>query len=272
MIEKPRLSKSATVDKRVRLRRARSADAKAIFGIIKENFPLRFLACSTFGYPGGARQLAEELSLSPELQEPVRRVATADGAVVGYIDLKSAGDTLFLSYIAVARRYQGQHLGSRLLALALKEARTPESEHLALDVLSENEPAKKWYHRLGLVESGRTRWVLHDLKSAAGTPMGRVIGFAAAQAAQERYGFSEFSVQTATGVRRVGRLGRTLFRVADRLGLDPELVSTLRHLDPKRRILELQNASTDDVAATDEHLAADTLRLKAPIAIVLERL
>jgi ribosomal protein S18 acetylase RimI-like enzyme len=254
------------------VRRSVMSDANSITRLIGRSFPGVFLKCSIFGYPGSKRFLEQELSLPVELQDSCRLVASIGDEIAGYIDLKPAGDTLFLSYVAVEKRFQNKKIASRLLDTAIREASSPRISKLALDVLVDNEPAQKWYSGLGLKGNGHTFWVKQKVRLKGKVEPLKVVGFASAQVTQERYGFSEFILITGSGTRRVGRLGPELFRVADKMGIDDPMISTLQTLDSNRYILELQDDFSLDKDGPEKECVAQTLRLSGSLSEVLAKI
>ena len=58
----------------------------------------------------------------PEILDGSIYVISAGASVLGYISLRQVADHLFVDGVAVLPKYQGQGLGTRLLAFAEQEA------------------------------------------------------------------------------------------------------------------------------------------------------
>ncbi|MEV6959117.1 ribosomal protein S18-alanine N-acetyltransferase [Streptomyces sp. NPDC051207] len=84
-------------------------------------------------------------------------VAEADGRIVGYAGLASAGDFADVQTIAVARDQWGTGLGSRLLTELLKAATAFECAEVMLECRVDNVRAQKLYERFGFEAIGFRR-------------------------------------------------------------------------------------------------------------------
>ena len=101
------------------IRPARPADAGALVALVRDSFAPDVRAAMIYGARGAGRWVRSHLALPAATAERTYTVATRDGAVVGAADLQRAGDTIFLSYIAVAPAARGSGLATRLLGAAL---------------------------------------------------------------------------------------------------------------------------------------------------------
>ncbi|KOG31546.1 ribosomal protein S18-alanine N-acetyltransferase [Streptomyces resistomycificus] len=81
----------------------------------------------------------------------------ADGRLVGYAGLASAGDLADVQTIAVSRDHQGTGLGGRLLTELLRAATAFECAEVMLECRVDNIPAQKLYARFGFEPIGFRR-------------------------------------------------------------------------------------------------------------------
>lgn len=77
-----------------------------------------------------------------------------DGLVVGYGGLMLVGPESHVITLAVDPAFQGQGVGSRLLARLLTESVEGGARHLTLEVRASNHPARSLYQRFGFEEVG----------------------------------------------------------------------------------------------------------------------
>lgn len=82
---------------------------------------------------------------------------TADGRIVGYAGLASAGELADVQTIAVARDLQGSGLGRVLLTELLRAATAFECAEVMLECRVDNLPAQKLYERFGFEAIGFRR-------------------------------------------------------------------------------------------------------------------
>lgn len=83
--------------------------------------------------------------------------ADADGRIIGYGGLASAGDTADVQTIAVAREHWGTGLGALILTELLRAATTFECVQVMLECRVDNVRAQKLYERFGFEAIGFRR-------------------------------------------------------------------------------------------------------------------
>lgn len=94
-------------------------------------------------------------AMQPAGPDVLRLVAEVDGAVVGLIEAGMRRDEhngfagTYVNELAVAERWRGRGIGTRLLAEAERWARDHGAMGMALDTLATNEGARRLYERLG---------------------------------------------------------------------------------------------------------------------------
>jgi hypothetical protein len=116
---------------------------------------------------------------------------------------------------------------------------------------------------MGGVEQYRNGWWLALPEPGGGTEghVGVCRGLMEAERQHTRWGFSHFEVETASGRYEVGRLPGPYFRlVLPDAPRDPDLMATLRSLDPNRRVFmvgpeEFESAEWERVAVSRRLLA-----------------
>jgi ribosomal-protein-alanine N-acetyltransferase len=84
-------------------------------------------------------------------------VAEADGAIVGYVCLKSLFEEAQILDIAVDPHQRGRGIARMLMEHAVAVARNQGAEFMALEVRASNLPAITLYERLGFVRTGVRR-------------------------------------------------------------------------------------------------------------------
>lgn len=103
----------------------------------------------------GATAWNRELFLDEIARIPNTRwyqVMAEDDQIVGYIGMAVAGTTADLQTIGISPTKQRTGLGSKLLALALTEAKNRGVEQIFLEVAVENEPAISLYKEFGFTQ------------------------------------------------------------------------------------------------------------------------
>jgi len=90
------------------------------------------------------------------LPEPARtyRIARTGGRLVGFGGLMFVLDEAHVTTLSVHPDHQGQRIGTRLLAVLVREARDRGTKALTLEVRAGNEPAKALYRRFGFAPAG----------------------------------------------------------------------------------------------------------------------
>lgn len=201
-------------------------------------FPAGQVACTIFAGKGVDRYLAN-LVAYPALQPDHELWGAWDGdRLLGYAHCRALAGSWHLNQIAVLPAAQGHGVGRLLWGRFVQSGRERSCPLLSLDVETGNTLAIEWYRRQGLQKDGTTwRWELPLRQDRTSPPNGQISlsGWEQAQAWQEMYGFSQFSLSCGEQTWTVGRLGDRYFRIDRPL---PEAVSAaLADLDPDRRLL-----------------------------------
>jgi [ribosomal protein S18]-alanine N-acetyltransferase len=129
------------------IRTMRWTDLEAVLPMEQELFPHD---------PWSAETFWAELARVPETRCYVV-VHDADGAVLGYAGLFTAGDDADVQTIAVSPAAQGRGLGRLLLHSLVRTARDRDCRQLFLEVRSDNAAALRLYEREGFEQLGRRR-------------------------------------------------------------------------------------------------------------------
>jgi len=84
------------------------------------------------------------------------RVAREDDAVVGFLSHRDAegplstdGDRAVITYLYVAPERRGEGVGTALVEAAERDLRAAGHDEVALEVMADNEAARRFYRRLG---------------------------------------------------------------------------------------------------------------------------
>ena len=102
--------------------------------------------------PWSAELFRGELAL-PEATRAYR-IARVGGKLVGYGGLMFVVDEAHVTTLSVHPDRQGERIGTRLLAVLVREARDRGTKALTLEVRAGNEPAKALYRRFGFAPAG----------------------------------------------------------------------------------------------------------------------
>ena len=135
---------------------ASGGDAAAIVRLVRQGFSPEVLSLFIYGCSGVTRYVRHEIEQPQGFPHRAYKVALSGGRVVGMIDLRVTNEGVFLNYVATARSWRSQGLGSRLLYASTSDLCRKEARELRieLDVLEENEVARNWYKRLGFAQCG----------------------------------------------------------------------------------------------------------------------
>jgi len=252
------------------IRRAVESEAAEIVRVIGEGFDRARQEMFIYGCSGAAAYIADHLALPHSMSDSTYTVAVEQGRIVAAAELRRFRDTLFLNYIAVAASTRSRGIAGELLGKAIRDVGTTFSV-MMLDVFEDNAVARGWYERLGFEEEARTIWRVLDLHRPMTQPRFYVRGYPQAEAAQLRFGFSQFEVITLRNSYSVGRLGSEWFRITEPGGLqDSDLLGALQSIDPSRRLLALVPKHADTNALGS--VAAVAIRMRTSLDDLLERL
>lgn len=222
------------------VRAANDTDANSIVQLVKDAFDPKILNAMTYGCCGIESYVRASCTLPRNVSDTLFYVADDGTQVVGCIELRLIGTTVFLNYICTHQGFRQKGLGKELLRKAIQLARTSSSSNMSLDVFYFNSIAKRWYEKLGFEIESSTAWWSIPLNSGGCAALGKISGLAHANVCQREFGFSQFSLHTSSSTYRIGRLGSDWFRVLEaKLLKDTEALSTLQELDPKRKLLGL---------------------------------
>lgn len=183
-----------------------------------------------------------QIDVPHSVTDSVYLVAREKEVAIGTVELRHTSDGPFLNNIAVHQRYRGRGTGAALLAAGLGLF-DRNSGRIGLDSLEGNDRAEGWYRRVGFVTKHWTEFAeVSPPRQEADHPL-RLSGLPQAELAQQQFGFSSFTVQTAVPVS-VGRIGGSWFRLTDPEAVrDPAVFATLSAFDPHRRFLAVLPAS-----------------------------
>jgi GNAT superfamily N-acetyltransferase len=255
------------------VRPGRVGDGPGIVAAIRSGFDAAFVELFIYGCSGITDFVEDQIRAQGLGCETTYTVADSAGDVVGCVEMRLRGLTLFLNQISVAPTWRSGGLGKALLGAAIRESRGQTCSEMRLDVLDSNLTALRWYERLGFKCEGVTVW--WEVSARPGSPPDYAVGgWPQAEACHARFGFSEFTLLTGRGEYRIGRLGNKWFRLVDQLALqDPECTMALARLDPGRRVLAVlpEGSLPSGVAGQSRRLAC-TLRMAVDLDLLGVRL
>lgn len=151
-----------------------------------------------------------------------------DDRVVGFCEFTVRQGTSHLGYVCVSPEARGRGVATALIHEYLDRSRPHD---VTLDVFTDNAAARALYDRLGFTEESQRSWYVRPLPAPTTPPV--VLNGAEAVAAHTRYGFSNLTVSTATGLRTLGRTGDGVLRcrAVDDFA-DDELLASVRACFP----------------------------------------
>jgi ribosomal protein S18 acetylase RimI-like enzyme len=255
------------------IRPARPGDSEAIAALMRAgvNGAVRWI--TVIGSPHLARYIADEVVANRE-DEYV--VGLAQGRVIGMSSWRHTGTTLQLNHLYLASEVRGQGLGTALILDGLRRIRLPQEQQLSVDVFYDNPRARAWYRSWGMSSEHHVRWIQLPLPpfEPQGTLSCTVSGLAESNERYLRYGFSQFTLSTASATYQIGRLGHGLFRTsAGAILHDSAALQGLTQIDPQRQLLCVGSVD-DDIRLLPgaARPIAESERLVSSCATVMEHL
>lgn len=140
----------------IELRAARQEDAEFLFGLFKAT--MQEYVAQIWGWDEEWQQAYFQEHFDPSREQ----IVVLDGEDIGVQAIEERADALFLAKIYILPEYQGQGIGTQLIASVLDRA-FGRGLPVTLRVLKGN-PARRLYERLGFVAVGETE--THSLMKA----------------------------------------------------------------------------------------------------------
>ena len=222
------------------IRPAVATDAHFIVQLIQQSFDPQMLKAMVYGCYGIDSYVKHCILTHENLSDRVYVVAEEDDRVVGCIELRLIGETVFLNYICTHANVCHKGLGRALLREAIQLIGPSSYKKMSLDVFHDNLVAESWYERLGFTGEYDIIWWSIPIPVCEIVAPGKISGIAQAAVCQREFGFSQFSLNTTTASYSVGRLGSDWYRIFQEVLLnDNQALSTLHKLESGRRILGL---------------------------------
>jgi RimJ/RimL family protein N-acetyltransferase len=208
-----------------------TADMDDVAALVRASFPDRLHPFMTYAQSGIATFLSA-IAEQPLLFPGHRLLTCTDpaGIMAGFAEFRIDGETALLSYICVTPAARRTGAATRMIAHFLSQ--NPNLTRLDLDVFEDNEPAVRFYEKMGFVSAARSLWLTRRLPVPA-DGVAQAINPAGALAAFARYGFCEMPVQHNGCQHRLGRIGSRTLRCFAADDFDDEvLLAAVRHLLP----------------------------------------
>lgn len=252
---------------RIEVQRAQPSDARDIAELFASSFDANFMELVPCGCFGAAEFIRMQIGVHPSVAESVYLIAREGAVAIGAVEMRRCADGLFLNNIAVHPEHRGRGTGAALFAAGLAVWDT-RAANVGLDSLEGNDRIEDWYRRLGFVTKQCTEFAeVSPPRQAACHPLW-LSALPQAELAQQRFGFSSFTIHTGRPVS-VGRVGSSWFRLTDPEAVrDPAVFATLRAFDANRRFLAVLPAS-DMPAEQRIRVLARLHRMEADIPQVL---
>ncbi len=253
---------------------ARHSDTETMYQLLREGYSPDLLTYMPLGCQGFKHYLHDLIGLKDQHPDRVFTVLSGnDSSVYGVAEIRFNSNGLFLNNIHIERSQRGKGLGTKLLHHTLEMTRRPGDLDLSLDVFQDNESAKQWYLNLGFLSVEEYIWA--TFTPGTGLPEGEFCcpNMPQANCVQNRYGFSQFTLQTQNISYDIGRLGGGFFVLTDPGILRDEIAqSALRTLDPARQCLIRCRMKHLKTHAHKVKTIAVSHRMTAKLNTVLERL
>ncbi len=250
-------------------------DSSQILDVLKSGFPPHLLPRTIYACKGIQGFLVDTLRWQ-RWGSNLFVVCAKEDIVVGFAEFRRLPQGLFLNHIYLREDARGKRLGRSLLREGIRLAGEQEEGSLGLHVFTENVRVRKWYASLGFELREELVWaeiplnppprMNHDWWCASGMPQADKI--------QQVYGFSSFTLHTASRTYEMGRIGEKLFRSTSLDILqDACALGALATLDRGRHLLCLGAKKGEAVAlARGGGILAHSLYLQASQVTVLEAL
>lgn len=255
------------------IRPARPGDSEAIAALMREGVSGAVRWITVMGSPHLARYIADEIT-AKRGDEYV--VGTVQGQVIGMSSWQHTGTSLQLNHLYLAPEFRGRGLGTALILDGLQRVRRIEEQQLTLDVFYDNPRARAWYRSWGMSSEYHVRWIQFPLPPLEHqeTFGFTVSGLPESNERYLRYGFSQFTLSTASATYQIGRLGHGLFRTRSGAILrDPAALQGLTQIDSQRQLLCVGSAEeTTELLPKAAKPIAESERLVSSCATVLRHL
>jgi len=255
----------------MQIRFGEERDAVEIASLLCETFRPEIAPLFIMGCKGAANYIRMQIASGGPIAEAAYFVAHIPGRVIGAVELRRTPGKPFFAYLSVHPDYRGKRIGAQLFAKALGLSGISTGQ-IGLEVFDDNLSAREWYVRLGFDTRQTADLIEIAPPDAPPEEPGYVSDLPQADLCHERFGFSRFNLITARQSYSIGRIGSAWFRLNGSAALtDPSVFSTLRRLDPGRRIFAVVPSLS--VAPTQvAQLFATTHRMEAEVPRFLARL
>lgn len=241
------------------LRPDESTDA---VGLLHDAFTEMQLSTSIYYSRRSAQFLRRTVALGDAIRT-TRHIAARrpNGELSGYCEVTLQPPVAVLSYIAVARSCRGRGIGRALLRSAVAVAAESDSHAMELDVFSDNDSARGWYHSLGFDETGADEWYLVEAPPRPTAAPITTIGIPQAELLATSWGFGHASI--GSGRQNLVLLGEDLLRVRCKPGEVDQVVETTGRIFSGRRLLISPLGGRAEGARSRMTLALSSRRLRA---------
>jgi ribosomal protein S18 acetylase RimI-like enzyme len=223
------------------VRPAVPSDAAEMLDILRTGFGFapEVLARSAYGCSGALAFMVDTLEASARARGPLYTVAEREGRVVGMTEFRRGLQSLYWNHIHVLQSERGGGVGRTMLRESLELARDAAQEEVALDVFTTNARPRSWYQAMGFQYRWDMVWRECALPDGPGDPRQWLVhGLPPAEVAFARYGFCQFTVETAAGTYLVGKLADRFFRASSpALLADAAALHALGAVDRGRTLL-----------------------------------
>jgi GNAT superfamily N-acetyltransferase len=253
------------------VRLASTDDVSGIVSLIEEGFTAHERSLFIYGC-GGADKYIKDLISSQISGSDSTFLIVKEAKVLAFVEIRRIRNSICLNYMATCEKARGRGLYRLLMAEAVAVGRDEGFQIVSYDVFVRN-TIRKFLGRMGYRITTSLTWLVTDLPYGPFPKRVYFSGLPQADAVQNRFGFSQFSVMTPTARYDIGRLGDKWFRTTNPALLgDRFALLALGNLARERRLLCIVPKSTPvpDDMTFEMVLASD--RFEGDIDVVLSAL
>lgn len=216
------------------IRRMRTEDSQHVAHLISSSFSPELHPYLVYCQPGIDAYLRTISDCPAHYSDYALYVCeVGDGQIVGFAEYRSIGSFIaILTYICVAKEARNRGVARGLIARHVHN--NPELRSLKVDVFSRHPAALEMYKSMNFTCESTSYWWRRSLPRGehVGAPL-RVRDWHVSEAALERYGFCQMSVEYKGSNVNVGLTSRSAVRVGTVAEiLDDDLLTGLRELVP----------------------------------------
>jgi GNAT superfamily N-acetyltransferase len=221
------------------IKQIESKDYKRVLQLIKEGMDENILPTTIYYLDKCAEYIKLLLSSNSLISGYYYYGYYHGDELVGFSEWRDLDYCLFLNNIYIDLKYRNKGIGSQLFNQGIDLAKRLQKKTIELDVYSNNNRAIRWYSSLGFVPKIESHVIELDLVRELSTNITyTIINYPQSIKLLNEFGFSYLDINSITGLKKVGLLNHSYFRLNHPNDLEDEtLLYTLKTFDPNRKFL-----------------------------------